>query len=177
MHHEKMAETEFVVDKEKLEVRMSRVFDVPREKVWRAHVDPKKLEQWWGPRKYTTIVEKWDARVGGKWKFINKDADETHVFYGEFREIKEPEKIVWTFTYEPYPDQELVETLTLEELPGGPPSHKAPEGQSKTRLSTVSRYPNLEALEGMLMGGEMEKGARETWDRLEELLVKEKVTV
>ena len=160
-HHEKMAKTEFVVDKEKLEVRMSRVFDAPREKVWQAHVGPKKLEQWWGPRKYTTIVEKLEPRVGGKWKFINKDSEETHVFYGEFREIKEPERIVWTFTYEPYHDQELVETLTLEELPGG-----------KTKIATLSKYPSLGALEGMMMGGGMEEGARETWDRLAELLVK-----
>ncbi|OGY25112.1 MAG: hypothetical protein A2Y57_00605 [Candidatus Woykebacteria bacterium RBG_13_40_7b] len=88
------------------------------------------------------------------------------MFYGEFRKVKEPEKIVWTFTYEPCPDQVVEETLTLEEFPDG-----------KTKIATVSKYPSLEALEGMMMGGEMEKGARETWDRLEELLVKEKVTV
>ncbi len=51
-----MAKSSFTVDKEKLEIRMSRVFDAPREKVWQAHVDPKLIEKWWGPRKFETIV-------------------------------------------------------------------------------------------------------------------------
>lgn len=155
-----MTGTDFIVDKENLEVRMTRVFEAPREKVWQAHVDPKAIEQWWGPRKYTTKVEKLEPRVGGKWEFINSAEGEKHVFYGEFREMKEPEEITWTFTYEPYPDQVMVETLTLTELLDG-----------KTKVSTVSKYPSIEALEGMVGGG-MEEGARETWDRLTEFLEK-----
>jgi uncharacterized protein YndB with AHSA1/START domain len=154
-----MIKTNFVVDKKNLEVRMSRVLDAPTERVWQAHVDPKAITQWWGPRRFVTEVEKLDARVGGQWRFINKDAaGNRHVFYGKFREIQKPTKIAWTFTYEPYPQSVIEETLTLEALPDG-----------KTRLSTVSRYPSLEALEGMVQGG-MEAGARETWDRLAELV-------
>jgi len=155
------ADTQFVVDKGKLELRMSRVFNAPAKTLWRAHVDPKAIEKWWGPRRFTTEVEKFDLRVGGQWRFINKDAEgNRHVFYGEFREIVEPEKIDWTFTYEPYPDQVSEETVRFEELPG-----------AKTRLSAVSRFPSIEALEGMTQGG-MEEGARETWDRLAELTEK-----
>ncbi len=155
-----MSKNNIVVNKEKLEIMMSRVFNAPREKVWQAHVDPRKLEQWWGPRKYTTIVETLEPKVGGKWKFINKADGEEHVFYGEFKELVEPEKITWTFIYAPYPDAVVTETLTLEELPDG-----------KTKISTFSKYPNLQALEGMVSSG-MEEGDVETWDRLEELVTK-----
>lgn len=155
-----MNKTDFIVDKEKLELRMARVFDAPREKVWQAHITPELIEKWWGPRKYTTKVEKLDAKVGGEWKFINSVDGQDHVFYGEFRDLKEPERITWTFIYEPYKEAVVVETLTFEELPDG-----------KTRLSVLSKYPDIESLEGSMVGG-MEEGAIETWDRLEELLAK-----
>lgn len=149
------------VDKEKLQIRMSRVFNAPRERVWQAHVDPKAIEKWWGPRRYKTTVEKLEPKVGGQWKFVNVDTDGTrHVFYGEFLELVEPEKLTWTFTYEPYPQSVATDALSFEELPDG-----------KTKLSTVSTYPSIEALEGMLQGG-MTEGATETWDRLEELVTK-----
>jgi uncharacterized protein YndB with AHSA1/START domain len=154
-----MSTTDFKVDKQRLEVRMSRVINAPRERVWQAHIDPTQIAQWWGPRRYTTEVEQLDPKVGGKWKFANKQSDgKRHVFYGEFLEVQKPEKITWTFIYEPYPDAVVTETLTLEELPDG-----------KTKLSTLSKYPSIQALEGMVQGG-MEEGARETWDRLAELV-------
>ncbi len=153
-----MSRNNIIVNRENKTTIMSRIFNAPRELVWRAHTDPALVSQWWGPRKYKTVVEKLEPKVGGEWKFINKAEGEEHVFYGEFREIKAPEKIVWTFIYEPYKESVIVETLTLEELPGG-----------KTKLTTVSSYPSIEALDGMLQGG-MEAGATETWDRLEELV-------
>jgi uncharacterized protein YndB with AHSA1/START domain len=157
-----MTKMQFTVDKEKLETRMERVFDAPREKIWDAHKDPKKIERWWGPRKYETVIETLDFRTGGKWKFINKAAGEEYVFYGEFLEIKEPEKITWTFTYAPYPDSVVTETLTFTELPDG-----------RTKMNDISSYPSLQALEGMMDGDGMQEGASETWDRLAELVEKE----
>jgi uncharacterized protein YndB with AHSA1/START domain len=155
-----MADMDVTVDKEKLEIRMTREFDAPREKLWQAHTDAKALEQWWGPRKYQTRVETLELKVGGKWKMLNIADGEEHIFYGEFKELVEPDHITWTFIYEPYPDAVLVETITFEELPGG-----------RTRVSTHSTFPDIEALEGMVQSG-MEEGARETWDRLAELVEK-----
>jgi len=156
-----MAEMKVEVDREKLQIRMERVFDAPREKLWQAHTSAAAIEKWWGPRKYKTKVEKLEPKVGGEWKFINKDDQgNRHVFYGEFREMVEPERITWTFTYEPYPDSVAAETVTFEELP-----------DDKTKLVATSNYPSIEALEGMIQGG-MEDGARETWDRLAEFAEK-----
>jgi uncharacterized protein YndB with AHSA1/START domain len=149
--------TKFTVDKEKLETTMEREFDVPRELLWKAHTDADLIAKWWGPRKYETTVDTYEPHVGGKWKMIHKADGEEYVFFGEFKEVTEPEKITWTFNFEPYPNSTLVETIHFEELADG-----------KTKLRTVSHYPAIEALEGMMQSG-MEEGANESWDRLEEL--------
>ena len=45
---------------------VTRVFDAPRELVWKAWTDPKYVMQWWGPKGFTAPVCKMDFRVGGK---------------------------------------------------------------------------------------------------------------
>jgi len=152
----------FEINRDKLESTAERIFNAPRESVWRAHTDPQLIERWWGPRKYKVIVEEYEPRQGGKWRIVHEAENEKHVFFGEFREIREPELIVWTFNYEPYPNTETVETLHFEELPDG-----------TTQLRTVSHYPSLEALDGMTQSG-MEEGMKETWERLEEVVMNQK---
>lgn len=155
--------TTFGVNKEKLESTMERVFDAPRELLWKAHTDAELMAKWWGPRQYEVNVEKYDAVPGGSWRISHKGKDEkgqeaTYAFYGEFLEIKKPEHITWTFNFEPIgPGHEITETVRFEDL-----------GDGKTKLSTVSHYKSIEDLEGMLQSS-MEEGANETWDRLEEL--------
>ncbi|MCL5969993.1 MAG: SRPBCC domain-containing protein [Patescibacteria group bacterium] len=160
-----MDDAKLFVDREKLEIKMERVFDAPRELLWKAHTDPNLIPQWWGPRNTTTAVEKMDVRNGGEWKFVH---DKKDVFYGIFKEIKEPEFITWTFNYEPIgPGHESVETIRFEE------TEENLEQSRRTRVSTLSHFNSLEDLDGMVNSG-MEKGARETWDRLAELLEKMK---
>ncbi len=77
---------------------MTRVFDAPRELVFKAHVDPALIAQWWGLRSNTTIVDQLDARPGGKWRFVQRRPDGSEEgFRGEFREIVPPERFTWTF--------------------------------------------------------------------------------
>src|SRR3954449_2472093 len=86
------------------EIVMTRAFDAPRALVFRAFTEPALIERWWGPRQYTTVVDKLELRVGGSWRFLNRGADGAeHAFHGEFREIVPPERIVWTFEYEGMP--------------------------------------------------------------------------
>ena len=56
------------------EVVMSRVFDAPRALIFKIYTDRKHIPQFWGPRKYTTIVDRLEVRVGGIWRFIQRDA-------------------------------------------------------------------------------------------------------
>ena len=140
------------------EIAMTRVFDAPRELVWKAHTDPNLVPQWWGRHIDTTIVDQMDLRPGGAWRFVTRGADGSEdAFRGEYREIVPQERLVQTFEWEGLPGHISVETLTLEDLGG------------KTRVTTVSRFDSVEDRDGMLQSG-MEEGARETWDRLAELL-------
>jgi uncharacterized protein YndB with AHSA1/START domain len=140
------------------EIKMTREFDAPRELVFSVMSDPHHIPNYWGPRQYKTIVDKMDFRVGGKWRFIHKDADGEYAFRGEYKEILPPEKIVLTFEWEGLPGHISTDTTVLEDIGGG-----------RTRLTATSRFANKEDRDGMLQSG-MESGARDLYDRLAELL-------
>lgn len=149
-----------LIDRENKTTTMERVFDAPRELLWKAHTDPTMIPKWWGMENTTTIVDKLDVQEGGEWRYIHKgEKGEEYAFHGVFKELKEPEYITWTFNFEPIgPGHELTETMRFEEVDEG-----------KTKLVTTSHYNTLEDLEGMLKSG-MEGGADQTWNRLNELV-------
>ena len=155
---EEAAGTEFVADRGMRQVVMTRVFNAPRDRVFRAYTDPKLIPRWWGPRRYTTVVEKMDVRPGGRWRYVQRDAEGNEFgFHGEYREIVPPERLVSTFEFEGMPGHVLLDTATFEDL------------GRRTRLTITSQFESVEDLEGMVKSG-MESGARESQDRLEELL-------
>ena len=138
-----------------------RVFDAPRELVWKANTDRELIPRWWGPHRYSTRVEEMDVRPGGKWRFVSVAADGgEHAFYGEYLEVVPPEKIAWTFMFdvEGVGPQGGPETLTLEDL-----------GDGRTLMRSVGHLGSEEAIDAALATG-MSEGAIETWDRLEALL-------
>jgi uncharacterized protein YndB with AHSA1/START domain len=140
------------------EIRMTRVFDAPRDLVFEAHTSAEHMKNWWGPRKYEILSAELDFRPGGKWRIVHRGSDgEEYGFHGEYREIVRPERITWTFEFEGMPGHVSVETLTLEEHDG------------KTTLTARSVYDSVESRDGMLESG-MEAGAAETMERLEEYL-------
>ena len=150
----------FTAIRGKRQVSMSRVFDAPRERVFRAYTDPKLIPRWWGPRRHTTKVDAMDVRKGGKWRYVSRDEDGTeYAFRGEYREIVPPERLVSTFEFEGMPGKVIVDTATFEVF------------GRKTKVTVTSQFASLEDLEGMLASG-MEDGALESWDRLAELLAR-----
>jgi uncharacterized protein YndB with AHSA1/START domain len=74
---------------------VTRVFDAPRELVWKAWTDPKYIMQWWGPNGFTSPVCKMDFRVGGKLLCCMKAPDGQEFWNAvEYHEIVPYEKIV-----------------------------------------------------------------------------------
>ena len=142
------------------EIGMTRVFDAPRELVFRAYTDAELIPQWWGLRTHTTIVDVMDVRPGGAWRYIQRDQDgNEYAFRGEFREIVPPERLVSTFEYEGMPGHIAVDTAVFDEVDG------------KTTVTVTSLFDSVEDRDGMLESG-MESGAAETWERLAELLAR-----
>ena len=79
------------------EVVITRVFDAPRELVWRAWTEPERMMRWWGPRGYTIPYCTIDLRPGGVMHFCMRSAEGQDVWCGGvFHEVVEPERIVST---------------------------------------------------------------------------------
>src|SRR5271155_974533 len=78
-------------------VIITRVFDAPRELVWKAWTDPKYLAQWWGPKGFTNPVCDWNAKPGKAIYVVMRAPNGTdYPMGGSFREIVEPERLVFT---------------------------------------------------------------------------------
>jgi uncharacterized protein YndB with AHSA1/START domain len=140
------------------EIRMTRLFDAPRHLVFEAMSKPEHIQRWWGRLGdgYSVPVCEVDLRVGGKWRFVNRHPHGEATFYGEYREIAPPERVVFTEIYEPFPDAESVVTAVFTEENG------------KTRLTATVRYPSVEVRDMVLQTG-MADGAAISYDRLEEV--------
>ena len=150
--------TPAIAEPGKLTIVMTRVFDAPRRLVWRAFTEPEHVREWWGRRRYTTIVDKMDLRPGGVWRFVQRTSDgKEYAFNGVYREIAPPERLVYTFEFEGVPGHMLLETVTFEEHDG------------RTRVTSTTLFQTVEDRDEMLKSG-MEEGAAETYDRLAEHL-------
>ena len=74
---------------------VTRVFDAPRELVWKAWTDPKYVKQWWGPKGCTATFCQMDFRVGGKFRYCTRTPDGQEFWHGgEYHEIVPQQKIV-----------------------------------------------------------------------------------
>jgi len=117
---------------------LERVFDAPRELVWKAWTDPALLPRWYGPRVETT-VHRLDVKPGGLWLGEMKWGDKSHYQRVEYTEVTPPERLVWLHSVSDadwnvianpmMPDwpRVLLTTVTFEEE----------GGQTKMRLTWV----------------------------------------
>jgi uncharacterized protein YndB with AHSA1/START domain len=155
---ETVAKTEYVIEPGKQDITITRVFDAPRELVFEAYTDPKLVSQWFGPREYTTRVDKLDARPGGLWRFVqhNQNGDE-FAFHGVHHDVVAPERIVATFEFEGVPGHVLLQTVNLEPL-----------GQ-KTRLVNHMVFESVADRDGMVASG-MQRGSDDSIQRMDEIL-------
>jgi uncharacterized protein YndB with AHSA1/START domain len=142
------------------EIRVERVFDAPRARVFETYTDPELIPEWWGPYGTTTTVDRMDVRTGGSWRFVISDPERGDSgFHGSYREVTPPERIVQTFEWEGMPGHVSVETAVFEDL------------GERTKVTTTSIFHTVEERDGMLASG-MERGLNETYARLDELLAR-----
>ena len=74
---------------------ITKIFDAPRELVWKAWTDPKYVMRWWGPTGFTAPVCRMDFRVGGTFLYCMRAPDGQEFWNaGEYHEIIPLEKIV-----------------------------------------------------------------------------------
>jgi uncharacterized protein YndB with AHSA1/START domain len=147
------------------ELFITREFDAPRELVFKAHTDPNLFVQWLGPRGYEMTLETFEPVSGGRYRYIHKDPDgNEYGFHGSFHEMS-LERMIQTFEFEGFPGHVSLDSMTLEELPGG-----------RTKITVHSVFQSVSDRDGMIQSG-MERGVKEGHERLDELLEKLKKDV
>jgi uncharacterized protein YndB with AHSA1/START domain len=142
------------------EIVITRDFDAPRELVFEVMTAPEHVRRWWGLRDHTMVTCEIDLRPGGAWHYVVRDPKgDEFGFFGTYREIVPPERIVATEAFDaPFiRDHPSVSTVTLTERDGW------------TTFTNHVVYEAKEFRDGHINSG-MEAGLRVTLDRLAELL-------
>ena len=139
------------------EVRFERVFDAPRDRVWRAFTDPKLVAQWWG-RGNKLVIERMEVERGGHWRFVEHSNDGVHGFEGRYREVTPMDRLVYSFEWDGMPAHVAIDIVTFEDVPTG-----------RTKVVTTSQFHTPEERDGMLSSG-MEGGLEESYQALDKLL-------
>jgi uncharacterized protein YndB with AHSA1/START domain len=141
---------------------ITQTFDASRERIFEALTDPELVAQWWGPEGVTTTIDEMDARKGGIWRNVQRDAEgNEYAFSGVYHDVTAPERLIYTFEFEGMPGHVLMETITLTEQADG-----------RTLMTDASVFQSVEDRDGMLSYG-MEDGARSSMERLTALLSRE----
>jgi uncharacterized protein YndB with AHSA1/START domain len=117
------------------EVKVTRVFDFPRESVFRMWTDPKKLAEWWGPEGCVNVFSEVDPRPGGKMRVDQRSPKgDIYSFNATFEKIIPPELLVYRAAspgtsdeYGGFSSWEALHTVTFEEV-----------GPRRTRVTAVT---------------------------------------
>lgn len=140
------------------EILITRCFEAPRPLVWDALTTPRHLLRWWGPDFCPLVACEIDLRVGGRWRYVARDADGDELTWrGVYQELVVAERVVSTEVFEGFPEAESLNTTTLTERDG------------VTTLQTLVLHTSREHRDGHVSSG-MEGGMQLTFDRLDDLL-------
>ena len=146
-------------------VTLTRLYDAPRELVWRCWTEPKHMAQWWGPKVFTNPVCELDVRPGGRiWIVMRgpKDTafDKDFPMSGTFHEVKRPERLVFTAVAEDKdgnPQLRAHTTVTFEDQNG------------KTKLTVNAKGVGITAIAPQMLAG-MQDGWSQSLDKLADLV-------
>ncbi|MDB5542487.1 MAG: hypothetical protein JWQ89_4214 [Devosia sp.] len=143
----------------------TRDFAAPRALVWKVMTEPEHVARWWGTEGQRNVITSFDVRPGGKWRVESHNPDgKLYIFIGEYREVNEPEKFVWTFGMENmFIGKTLLETHTFG------------EDGAITHYKSISNYDSIEDRDGMIASG-MEIGMRHGFMVMDSILAELKET-
>ncbi len=139
------------------ELVVRRTVTGPARLVFEAWTKPELFRRWWVPESFglNLLSCEMDVRVGGQYRLVFRHGDSTMAFFGTYREVTPPTRLVWT--NEEADGGETITTVTFDEKDG------------KTSLVVHDLYPSKEALDAALESGST-GGLPEQLDQLEVLL-------
>lgn len=139
------------------ELVVRRTVNGPARLVFEAWTKAELFQRWWVPKSFglTLLSCEMDVRVGGQYRLVFQHGDSTMAFFGTYREVTPPSRLVWT--NEEGEGGETVTTVTFDEKDG------------KTVLVVHDLYPSKEALDAALASGST-GGLPDQLDQLEAFL-------
>lgn len=137
--------------------RIERVFDAPRDRVWRAYTEPNLVAQWWG-RGNPLTIERLEVVAGGHWRFVEHSDHGTHGFEGRFSVVEPTSRLAYTFEWDGMPGHVMLDDMTLEDV-----------GDGRTRAVIHSTAMTADDLAGMMASG-MEEGMHASYAALDRVL-------
>jgi uncharacterized protein YndB with AHSA1/START domain len=153
----------------KKEITIVRTYDAPREKVWQAWTDPKRVSQWWAPNGFTTPTVEIDAKVGGELYIVMLAGENLGQMSGMkapmkgvFSEVTPPEKLVFSNNAIDESGNVLLSGVTsvvFEDVGG------------KTKMTVTTNAEGTAPMTDMMLAG-MEQGWNEQSDKLGAFLQK-----
>jgi uncharacterized protein YndB with AHSA1/START domain len=147
------------------EYLVTRSFDAPAKLVFEAMTTPELIKRWWGFEGTEWLVCEHDVRPGGAWRHQTRDEGQAMTFFGEYREVSPPHRLVYTEDYEgPGKDagdfggvEAPVITVTFEEVDG------------VTTMKLLAQHASKELRDAIIESG-METGMQVSYDRLDDLV-------
>jgi uncharacterized protein YndB with AHSA1/START domain len=146
------------------EFEIVRMFDAPRELVYRMFTEAEHVARWWAPLPYTIPVCTIDLRPGGKWHYCMRSPEgELHWCLSTYREIIEPELVVFTSLFA---DEDA---NTTDEIPEYLMNVKLTEQDGRTKLTLGVHFEEAEHLKLIVEMGMIE-GITMTFGNLDSIL-------
>jgi uncharacterized protein YndB with AHSA1/START domain len=144
------------------EIVATRIFNAPRELVWKMWTDPQHVAKWWGQNGFTNTIHEMNVKPGGVWRFVMRGPDgreySNRIVY---LEVVEPERLVYAHGGDEFGNNAHFQ-VTVSFVEQG----------SKTKLTTLMAFPSTAAREhGIRKYGALE-GQTQNLDRLQNYLAK-----
>jgi len=142
------------------EIRIERIVNAPRDRVWRAYTEPALIAQWWG-RGNKLVIERMEPVRGGHWRYVEHGPNGVYGFEGRYREVSAPTRFVRSFEWDGMPAHVAIETVTMEDL-----------GDGRTQVVITMQMHTPEERDGFLQSG-MQGGMDAAFAALDRLVGEE----
>ena len=140
------------------EIVITRTFEAARELVFTVWTTPEYVRRWWTSTEAPLIMCEIDLRVGGRWRYVSRDASGVELGWsGVYRVIEAPRRLVTTETFEGSPGVEAITTLGLTERAG------------RTTMTITVRHDSQENRDNHVSSG-MEAGLNRSLRRIDDIL-------
>ncbi len=156
------------------EIVITRIFDAPRKKVWKAWTDPERVKRWWGPKGFTSPEIKIDLRPGGTYQYCMRSPKGQDLWSGGiFQEVVSQERIVVTDYFSDKDGNKISPTqlgLSADFPAESTVTITFTEEGDKTKLTLTYPLPESAAARDAILKSGMEQGWNESFDKLAESL-------